>query len=108
MEKAIWDCLNHKNVPNFLFHTFLYSSYVYLLGNIYIYIMFYSVNILTHKDISWNAFNQPFLLGIRDSGMEKAVWDCLNHINVPNFLFDTFLYSLYVYLLGNIFFMVLI
>ena len=46
---------------------------------------------MTHKDISWNAFNKPFLLGIRDSGMEKAILDCLNHKNMPSFLFDLFL-----------------
>ena len=62
----------------------------------------YSVNIMTHKDI------EPFLLGIRYYGMEKAILDCPNHKNMPNFLFDTFLYSLYVYLLGNISLIVLI
>ena len=59
------------------------------------------VYLLTNILLEMHSTNQ-FSLVIRDSRMEKAILDCLNHKNVPNFLYDTFLHSLYVYLLGNI------
>ena len=98
MVKAISECSNKKNVPNFFSNTFLDSSEI----------QFYELFLLLHNYNDSHACHYMvcIFLIIFNSYLRvhivKAILECLNVKNVPNFICNTFLDSSYVLVLWTI------
>ena len=84
IDKAIQECIDDKNVLNFLNYVFIYAKLIDRGLKKY---MFCDAIIITHKVMTGNIYYQWISKSTWDYLIEKDTLDCINDKNVLNFLF---------------------